>query len=58
MLTPFEKSQAIKKIKNLEIDIACARQEQQYSPNKAQIIAYIETKTAEIETIKKSIENK
>lgn len=55
IMTPYEKASAIRKIKNLEIDIACAQQELQYSPNKDQVRIYIKNKEAEIETIKKSI---
>jgi hypothetical protein len=57
-MTPYEKASAIRKIKNLEIDIACAQQELQFSQHKDQIRTYIKNKEAKMETIKNSIENK
>ena len=54
-LTPFEKKKMESDIKNLEIDIACARQEMQYSPHKEQIRNYIKEREDKIEAFRLSL---
>jgi hypothetical protein len=54
-LTPFEKKRIESDIKNLEIDIACASQELQFSQHKTQIRNYIEEKEIKIQALKLSL---
>lgn len=54
-LTPFEKKKIESDIKNLEIDIACARQELQFSQHKEQIRNYIKEREEKIDALKLSL---
>ena len=54
-LTPFEKKKMESDIKNLKIDIACARQELQFSPHKEQIRNYIKEREEKIDALKLSL---
>jgi len=54
-LTPFEMSKIKKDIENLKTDIACARQELQFSGHKDKIREYIKDKEINIKKLKKEL---
>ena len=54
-LTPFEMSKIKKDIENLKTDIACARQELQFSGLKDKIREYIKDKETKIQELEKEL---